>query len=219
MRRASARKKRWSRCAEFTLHSIMRQGWSDNRIIEAPPGAADLEAKMDERTNGAAGVESSQNAPPGASPETTENHMEMTGNHNADRIGDVHNQGNLRRDVARYGNGTKCPLLTIKGLGYRSPAYRETKRLIREIEADLGGAEQLSAAERQTIQHAAVLGAIAQDIEAKYLLGRHVDLVVLCRILNAQNRAFGAIGYRRRQRDVTSTLDGYLAKLEKTEHS
>jgi len=150
--------------------------------------------------------------------EAPENHTETPERH-TNQAGGVSNQGNLRRDIARYGNDKKCPLLTIKGLGYRSPAYRETKRLVREIEADLGGAEHLSAAERQTIQHAAVLGAIAQDIEVKYLLGRHVDLVVLCRILNAQTRAFNAIGYRRRLRDVTPTLESYLTNLKEPNQS
>jgi hypothetical protein len=83
-----------------------------------------------------------------------------------------------------------------------------------KIEADLGGGEHLSAMERQMIQHGAVLGAIAQDMETKYLLGRHVDLVALTRVLNAQRRAFDAIGYRRRQRDVTPTLEHFLGGLK-----
>jgi hypothetical protein len=151
-----------------------------------------------------------QNAPP----ETTENHMKTTRNHAETTDGGIHNQGNLQRDIARYSNDRECRLLTIKGLGYRSPAYRETKQLVAEIEADLGGAEHLSAMERQMIQHGAVLGAIAQDMEAKYLLGQRVDLIVLTRVLNAQRRAFDAIGYRRRQRDVTPTLDGFLGGLK-----
>jgi len=75
-------------------------------------------------------------------PETTENHMKTTGNHtetterragaHTDRGGEIHNQGNLERDIARYGNDKECRLLTIKGLGYRSPAYRETKQLVAE---------------------------------------------------------------------------------------
>jgi len=54
-------------------------------------------------------------------------------------------------------------------------------------------------------------------MEAKYLLGRKIDLVVLCRVLNAQRRAFDAIGYRRRQRDVTPTVDSFLTNLAANE--
>ena len=108
-------------------------------------------------------------------------------------------------------------LLTLKGLGHRSPAYRATKQLIREIEADLGGAENLSATERQMVQHGAVLGAIAQDYEARYLMGRQPDLALLCRVLKAQRSCFDAIGYRRRQRDVTPTLEHFLGNLKPEE--
>jgi len=134
-------------------------------------------------------------------------------------VGDVYNQGNLPRDLAAYGADEKCRLLTLEGLDRRSMAYRETKQLATEIESDLGGAEHLSAMERQMIQHGAVLGAIAQDMETKYLLGRRVDLVVLCRVLNAQRRAFDAIGYRRRQRDVTPTLESFLTKIQSPDDS
>jgi hypothetical protein len=101
------------------------------------------------------------------------------------------------RMAAHYGADRKCRLLTLEGLDQRTNAYRETRQLVAEIESDLGGAEHISTCERQMIQHGAVLGAIASDMEAKYLLGRKIDLVVLCRVLNAQRRAFDAIRYRR----------------------
>jgi hypothetical protein len=123
-----------------------------------------------------------------------------------------------QRDVANYRWGRTRSLLTLKGLGRRSPAYRATKQLIREIEADLGGAENLTAAERQMVQHGAVLGAIAQDYEARYLMGRQPDLTLLCRVLKAQRSCFDAVGYRRRQRDVTPpTLEHFLGNLKDPE--
>jgi hypothetical protein len=123
-----------------------------------------------------------------------------------------------QQDVANYRWGRRRNLLTLKGLGRRSPAYRATKQLIREIEADLGGAENLSATERQMVQHGAVLGAIAQDYEARYLMGRQPDLTLLCRVLKAQRSCFDAVGYRRRQRDVTPpTLEHFLGNLRDSE--
>jgi hypothetical protein len=111
----------------------------------------------------------------------------------------------------------KNRLLTLEGLDRRTAAYRETKQLIEEISGDLGGADHLSAAERQMVQHGAVLGAYATDLEAQYLRGRRIDLTALCTILNTQRRCFDAIGYRRRPRDVTPSLEGFLAKLEKAD--
>jgi len=153
-----------------------------------------------------------QNAPKAMLPETTENHTKPVYNQasGANRV--VRNQAH--KDVANYRWGRTRNLLTLKGLGHRSPAYRATKQLIREIEADLGGAEHLTATERQMVQHGAVLGAIAQDYEARYLMGRQPDLTLLCRVLKAQRSCFDAIGYRRRQRDVTPTLERFLGDLE-----
>jgi hypothetical protein len=108
----------------------------------------------------------------------------------------------------------KYRLLTLDGLDARTAAYRETRRLIDEVESDLGGVENISAMERQMVQHGAVLGAIAADLEAQYLKGRRIDLVSLCTVLNAQRRAFDAIGYKRRQRDVTPSLQGFLNDLK-----
>jgi len=154
-----------------------------------------------------------QNAPKGIPPETTEIYTKSAYNNpssGANRI--ARNQAH--KDVANYKWGRSSHLLTLKGLGYRSPAYRLARRLIREIEADLGGAEHLTVAERQMVQHGAVLGAIAQDYEARYLMGRNPDLLILCRVLKAQKSCFDAIGYRRRQRDVTPTLDRFLDNLD-----
>src|SRR5262249_30488312 len=131
-------------------------------------------------------------------------------------IAGVYTHGDAKL-AASYGADAPCRLLTLESIDRRTAAYRETAQLIAEIQSDLGGAENISAAEKQMIQHASVLGAIASDMEVKYLKGRAIDLVVLCRVLNAQRRAFDAIGYRRRQRDVTpETLEGFLSKIEKS---
>jgi hypothetical protein len=108
----------------------------------------------------------------------------------------------------------KYRLLTLDALHSQTAAYRETNALISEVTADLGGSEHLSAAERQMVQHGAVLGAIATDMEVQYLKGRRINLMELCTVLNAQRRCFDAVGYKRRQRDVTPTLQGFLNDLK-----
>src|SRR5215813_12981437 len=110
--------------------------------------------------------------------------------------------------------GKKYRLLTLDALHSQTAAYRETNTLISEVTADLGGSEHLSAAERQMVQHGAVLGAIATDMEVQYLKGRRINLMELCTVLNSQRRCFDAVGYKRRQRDVTPTLQGFLDDLK-----
>jgi hypothetical protein len=107
--------------------------------------------------------------------------------------------------------GARYRLLSVADLDQRTAAYRSTKQLISDIESDLGGPDQLSAAERQLAQHSAVLGAILADMEVNYLKHRRIDPVLFCTVVNAQRRTLEAIGLRRRPRDVTPDLQTYLA--------
>jgi hypothetical protein len=106
----------------------------------------------------------------------------------------------------------KARLLTLDGLDRRTAAYRETKRLIDELESDLGGADQLSSAERQIIQHAAVLGALLTDTEGRWIGGEPIDATVYCATINAQRRLFESIGIQRRPRNLTPRLHDYLSE-------
>jgi hypothetical protein len=99
--------------------------------------------------------------------------------------------------------GGKLRLLSLSDLDKRTAAYRETRRLIDEIETDLGGGDRLSTGERQLIQRAAVLGAVLTDCESRWIEGEPIDPTSYCTIVNAQRRVFETIGLHRRARDVT----------------
>jgi hypothetical protein len=73
-------------------------------------------------------------------------------------------------------------------------AYKESRKLIDEIEADLGGADRLSTGERQPVQHAAVLGAILIDYEARWIAGQPIDPAAFGSLINNQRRLFEVIG-------------------------
>src|SRR5262249_29679916 len=109
-----------------------------------------------------------------------------------------------RRNTTRF--------ITFENMDRRCGAYRETKRLIDELEADLGGADQLSTGERQLVQHGAVLGAVLTDMEARWINGEPIDPAAYCTVVNAQRRVFESIGLRRRPRDVTPTLTTLLER-------
>lgn len=109
-------------------------------------------------------------------------------------------------------SGGKSRLLSLADLDQRTRAYQRTRDLIEEIEADLGGAAQLSVGARQLIQRAAVTGALLEDQEARWLAGEAIDPALYATLGNAQRRLFESVGLRRVPRDVTPSLKDYLAQ-------
>jgi hypothetical protein len=79
--------------------------------------------------------------------------------------------------------------------------------LIASVEADLGGGDQLSTGERQIVQRAALTGALAEDLEARWLAGEEIDPALYATLGNAQRRLFEALGLSRRPRDVSARRD------------
>ncbi len=96
-------------------------------------------------------------------------------------------------------------------LDRRTTASRRAHELIDAIHADLGGVDLLATGERQVVQHAALLGVMAEDIESRWLTGEAVDPITLTTIANAQRRLFEAVGMKRQPRDATPDLRDYLA--------
>jgi hypothetical protein len=104
----------------------------------------------------------------------------------------------------------KSRLLALGDLDRRTRAYQKTCDLIASIEGDLGGADRLSTGERQLAQRAALLGALAEDMEVRWLAGEEIDGAAYATLGNAQRRLFETIGLRRVPREVPSLQD-YLA--------
>jgi hypothetical protein len=83
------------------------------------------------------------------------------------------------------------------------------------IEADVG--LDLSEAERQLAQRAGVLGAIAEDREARWIAGEPFDPGVYCTIVNAQRRVLETLGIKRQPRDVSLLPLEYAKHIEAAE--
>jgi len=96
----------------------------------------------------------------------------------------------------------KLRLTTLSDLDRRTLAFKRTTELIGQVEQDLGGSDQLSAAERQLIQRGCILGSIAEHLEVQWLDGAPVDSGEYALICNAQRRMLMAIGLNRRARDA-----------------
>jgi len=113
----------------------------------------------------------------------------------------------IKPRLARHGY---VKFLTLADLDARSRAAAFAKNLVAEFEADLGGADNLTAALRQLTQRGAVLSAIAQDFETRFLLGEAIELPDYLAAVNNLRRVLQTIGLERKARDVSPTLDQYL---------
>ena len=108
--------------------------------------------------------------------------------------------------------GKKARLLSLADLDGRTNAAKWARSLVADLESDLGGAERLSAAEREIVQRCALASAMLQDMEATWLTGRGVDVAAYTTLANSQSRMLKMIGLARRPRDVTPDLTEYVAQ-------
>jgi hypothetical protein len=96
----------------------------------------------------------------------------------------------------------KARLLSLEDLDRRTGAYRKTAELIDRVEADLGGADRLSTAEQQIIRHAALTGAMLEDLGARWLSGEQIDPALYVQLSNSERRLYETVGLRRVAGDV-----------------
>jgi hypothetical protein len=109
--------------------------------------------------------------------------------------------------------GRKTQLVTISDLDGRTGAAKRVRELVRAIESDLGGSDHLSATQRQLVQRAAVLSAIAEDFEVRWALGQEVDVGTHVTLINSLRRVYETIGLERVARDVGFTIDDLAAEF------
>jgi hypothetical protein len=69
---------------------------------------------------------------------------------------------------------------------------------VRALEVDLGGAEQLTTAQQQLIQRAALLGTPSEDFEVRFALGEPIELADYLTTVNVQRRVLATLGLERR---------------------
>ena len=113
----------------------------------------------------------------------------------------------------------KLRLLTLSHLDGRTAAARRAHELIESISTDLGGGDRLSEGSRQLVQRAAVLGTFIESCEAQWLGGEPVDLADYLAAINSQRRVLATIGLERRARDLTPSVDVYLARVAAEENA
>jgi hypothetical protein len=99
-------------------------------------------------------------------------------------------------------------------LDLRTVAARRAQDVVNRLLEDLGGASNVSTAERQLVQHAGVLSAFIEDQEVRFISGHEIEINELLAAINVQRRLLVTLGLQRRQRDVTPALQDYLRYKE-----
>src|SRR5262249_24545049 len=82
------------------------------------------------------------------------------------------------------------------------------------IEADLGGADQLSAIERNLIQAFAGAAVTLHHLNARLMAGEEINLAQHAQAVTAMVRVASRLGLQRRQKDVGGLALGGLLKAD-----
>jgi hypothetical protein len=119
---------------------------------------------------------------------------------------DAEESNSETRSVTRIG---KFRLKSLEDLDGRTTAARRTRDLVAGLESDLGGADRLTTGMRELVKRIAIAGAVAEDIEVRWLDGGRIDVSEYSTLINTQRRLLATIGLERRPHDVTPTLEAY----------
>ena len=92
-------------------------------------------------------------------------------------------------------------LRTLDDLDNRTAAARRARELVADLETDLGGG--LTTGERELVKRAAMLGAIVEDQEVRWLQRQPADLALYGTLVDRQRRILETLALRRVARDVT----------------
>jgi hypothetical protein len=79
----------------------------------------------------------------------------------------------IKPRIAKHGY---IRFLTLRNLDGRSRAVAKCNSLVASFEGDLGGRENLTAAQAQLVQRAAFLAVMCEDFEVRYTLGEPIEL-------------------------------------------
>ena len=110
----------------------------------------------------------------------------------------------------RQHKATRPQLLTRAQLDGRTSAAKAFDKLVADIEADLGGRDQLSAIELALIEAFAGAAVTLQHLNTRLALGQEIDLGQHAVAVSSMVRVASRLGLRRRARDFTPTLSDLL---------
>jgi hypothetical protein len=100
--------------------------------------------------------------------------------------------------------------LDLSDLDQRTNAAKLAQQVRANIISDLGGEDQLSTLERLACEHAALASAVVADSYTRWLKGEQIALSELATVQNAFLRVAGSLGFSRRAKDISKSIDTYL---------
>ena len=112
-----------------------------------------------------------------------------------------------RRAKSRVSNGTEI----LPGVDGRSLVARRYRDITSAVIADQGGLARMSEARQQLIRRFAAAAVIAEQIEAKLANGEAVNIQEHALLSSTLTRLATRIGIDRRMRNITPSLQEYLA--------
>jgi hypothetical protein len=110
----------------------------------------------------------------------------------------------------RPDTGPKSRLLTLDDLDRRTKAAQRAFDLHDRLVAERGGAESMSVLRYSMTRSVAVLSAMVEDQQVKWLRGERVDPAAIATLLNARRREAEIVGIDPLPKDVTPDLKTYL---------
>jgi hypothetical protein len=120
------------------------------------------------------------------------------------------------RQKSKIGNGSAL----LPGVDNRSTWVRRCKELLADHISDLGGEDNVSAAERSIVRRAAVLTVELERLEVRFALAGEAsaeDIDLYARVSANLRRLLESVGLQRRAKNVTPSLESYLSSRQAAE--
>ena len=99
----------------------------------------------------------------------------------------------------------------LPGLDGRSATARRFRDLVNAFVADMGGLDRCSQIKLGLVRRLAATTVQAEMLEARMVNGEAIDIATLCTLASTTVRISQRLGLERRARDVTPSLNQYLA--------
>jgi hypothetical protein len=99
----------------------------------------------------------------------------------------------------------------LPGLDGRSATARRFRDLVNAFVADMGGLDRCSEVRLGLVRRLAATTVQAEMLEARMVNGEVIDIATLCTLASTTVRLSQRLGLERRARDVTPSVDQYLA--------
>jgi hypothetical protein len=117
--------------------------------------------------------------------------------------------GRQRAHRSAVSNGTR--LFCVAGLDGRSQTAMRFRDLVETMSNDLGGSDRLSEGQRQLIRRAATLSIMSESVEADFIRNLAFDSEAYGVLCDRLGRCLQRLSLERVSRDVTPSLQSYLA--------